>query len=106
MQQDKLDKFAEKLLEGSYVLGVIIFILIIGYQTYKWARSGVWLSLPFSKAFDFFNIDLSFIYYPTDWRGLAKVCEWIVKLPLSICLPLLIVFTCFVLKALISAKPD
>jgi hypothetical protein len=106
MQQDKLDKFAVKLLEGSYVFGVIIFIIILGYQIYKWAKIGVWVSLPFSKSFEFINIDLSFIYYPSDWRGLAKVCEWILNLPLSICLPLFIIFICFVFKALITAKPD
>lgn len=106
MKQDRLDKFAEKILEGSYVLGVIIFIIIIGYQTYQWARSGAWLSLPFSRAFELFNVDLSNIYYPSDWCGIAKVGEWLLNLPLSVCVPLLIVFTSFILKAIISPEPD
>ena len=106
MESDLLDKFAERLLKGSYAVGAFFFNIILAYQAYHWIRYGTWQPLPLSSAFFFFDFDLSYIYNPTDWHGLAKVCVWILNLPLSIFLPALIIFTCVVLKGLISANPE
>ena len=92
--RDRLrDSFASELVALSFVGAGLSFWAIIGWQTFTWLESGAWPELPLVTLFKFFEADLSFIYNPSDWYGIAKIAQWVLDLPLSVCIPLLILLT-------------
>ena len=81
-------------------------LVVLGWQTYTWFRLGTWPELPFAEAFLYFDIDLRFIYNPTDWFGAAKVAQWILGAPFSVCGALIIILTAGIVKSFISDDAD
>ena len=45
--------------------------------------------MPLSKAFHYIGIDLTAVYYPRDWRGVAQVARWFLAWPMTICIPII-----------------
>lgn len=74
----------------------------IFWQVYKWLKLGYWISMPLVKAFDYFGIDLTPLYYPTDWHGVAKVTRWFLSWPLSISLPIIAFILTWIVKAIVQ----
>ena len=102
MVQDVWDKLADWVLILSIIAAGIFAVAVIGWQVYTWLRLGAWPGLPFFDLFKYFEIDLSIVYAPTDWQGLAKIARWILDLPLSLCVPLLIVLAGGIVKRMVS----
>ena len=83
---DKIVQWVQAILVGlSIFLGLIIFC----WQVYIWLKLGYWIGMPLVKAFEYFGIDLTPIYYPADWHGVAKVARWFLSWPLSISIPII-----------------
>jgi hypothetical protein len=83
--------FWDRLLE---VVGALVGIAcalwvvgLLGYQCWHWLAFGEWRPLPTSMAFEYLEIDLTAIYAPESWFGLARVGRWMLELPLSITVP-------------------
>lgn len=104
MVKDIWDKVAHWLVVISFAVALLFSLGILGWQVFKWMRTGVWIPLPFSKAFEYFGADLSPIYYPSDWYGLAKIGQWILELPLSLCIPAIIIASALVVKGFVSTE--
>jgi len=71
----------------------IWFFMVLGYQCVTWLRTGAWVPLPLSRAFDFMTggsfID---VFFRMEWVGLREVILWILNLPMSVMLPVLVFF--------------
>jgi len=97
--EEKLEITMAIIISFSVFLGLFIF----GWQIYQWLRFGYWIKLPLSNGFEYFGIDLTSIYYPMDWRGVAKIIQWFLKWPLSLSLPIIISCLTYLLKAIIAS---
>ncbi|MFP8833016.1 hypothetical protein ACLIJR_01965 [Hydrogenophaga sp. XSHU_21] len=64
------------------------FFGLLGYQCWHWLAYGQWLPIPTSIAFEYLQIDLTPVYAPESWFGLARVCRWLLDLPLSVTGPI------------------
>lgn len=95
MVQDFLDKSADWLLGVSIGAGFLSPLFIVGWQGLSWLRTGRWIALPLRKAFEYFEVDLTRIYNPTDWYGLATIAQWFLDWPLAICVPVVTVGAAF-----------
>lgn len=72
------------------IFGILLLVGLaaLGYQTVVWAKTGEWIPLPLAQAFIFFSIDLSPVYHPRDWKGVAGVAAWLLDLPLFLAAPI------------------
>jgi hypothetical protein len=59
------------------------------------AKSCYWIAVPLHAGLEYIGIDLSSIYFPTDWHGVMKIIQWFLKWPLSLCLPFISVAVCY-----------
>lgn len=64
-------------------------LAIIAYQAYFWLRYGHWKPIPNEMAFQYFNVNLTFIEGPKMWLGLAKIIKFFLALPLSLTVPVI-----------------
>ena len=104
MVEDFWDRSARWLVWLSIPVGLFSALGILGWQTLKWLRTGGWVPIPLSKAFEYFGVDLTPIYNPTDWDGLAKIGQWVLELPLSACIPVVTIGAALAWKALVSSN--
>lgn len=68
---------------ASLLFGLAAF----GYQAFLWAKTGEWVSVPLAQVFLFYDVDLSSVYYPQDWKGVANATAWVLGLPLFLAGP-------------------
>ncbi len=104
MVQDIWDKLANWVLLSSVSAAGVFAVTVIGWQVYTWLRLGAWPELPFFELFRYFEIDLTIVYAPTDWHGIAKIAQWILDLPLSLSVPVLIVLAGGIVKGMVSGE--
>ena len=104
MVQDIWDKLANWVLLSSVSAAGVFAVTVIGWQVYTWLRLGAWPELPFFELFRYFEIDLTIVYAPTDWHGIAKIAQWILGLPLSLSVPVLIVLAGGIVKGMVSGE--
>ena len=102
MAEDIWDRLTSRAFIGSILIAPVIAATILGWQTYMWLRNGVWHELPFEVAFRYFAIDLTRVYNPTEWYGVAEIIQEFLALPLSFCVPMLIVLTSVMIRELVS----
>jgi cellulose synthase/poly-beta-1,6-N-acetylglucosamine synthase-like glycosyltransferase len=88
---DFWDRSAGILLILAYLIGLLFAIATVGWQCLIWLKTGSWPSIPFLAAFQLFKVDLTLVYNPHSWFGLAKLTQWILNLPLSLTVPVCIV---------------
>ena len=98
---DTLDRAADFLWLGSWLVAILWILGIVGYQAIHWLRFGEWKAIPCISAFDYFGLNLAFIYDPQSWIGLARIAQWILSLPLSLVGALLIVFLAGAIRRLV-----
>lgn len=96
---DKIAQWVQGILIG---LSIFVGLIIFCWQVYIWLKLGYWISMPLVKAFEYFGIDLTPIYYPTDWHGVAKVARWFLSWPLSISLPIIAFILTWIVKAIVQ----
>jgi hypothetical protein len=104
MVKDFWDKSADWLLGVSVAAGFLAALGIVGWQGFSWLRTGTWTPLPLREAFDYFEVDLTRIYNPTDWYGLATIAQWFLDWPLAICVLVVIVGAAFTWKVFVSSN--
>ncbi len=63
------------------LLGILGAAAILLFQCYPWARTGEWVPLSVASVLGFYP---DYLYYPTDWVGLAKIGKTLLELPLSL----------------------
>jgi hypothetical protein len=73
-----------------FIISVIVGICFVIWQIHNWAKTGAWISLPLSTAFRYYGYDLDSVYNPQNWIGLAKIAQWLLKLPISLCIPIIV----------------
>lgn len=68
-----------------WVLGfqVAAPLSILGYQAYRWVRTGVWPPLDLLGALGAQPGDLG-VYNASDWRGAARLAQWFLEAPLAL----------------------
>lgn len=59
---------------------------VLGYQILQWLKTGVWIEMPLSMLFVWFQFDLSPVMN-MEWQGTKKIILWFLDLPLSLVLP-------------------
>lgn len=89
MVTDWWDHAADKLQVAIVLLGCFTGITITCWQVYKWLEFGVWIKVPIAYGLESFGLNLSLIYNPNKWFGLAKLGEWILSIPLALAIPAL-----------------
>lgn len=102
MIKDFWDKSAEFIVLAAYAVGLLNALAIFGWQVFHWLRTSTWVPLPFYEAFAYLGIDVTSIYMPTDWQGLAKVAQCMLDVPLSIAIPVMLVSVAYIWQAFIS----
>jgi hypothetical protein len=80
---DFWDRTAGLFVVLAYCAAILFAIAVISWQFLHWLKTGQWTPVPLLTAFQFFKIDLSSVYSPHNWFGLARVTQWILNLPLS-----------------------
>lgn len=86
----------------AYILGMFTAAAIFGWQIFHWLRSSIWIPIPTHEAFVYLGIDLTSVYMPDDWKGLAKVARWLLDTPLAIGAPTILVTAVHLLITFIS----
>lgn len=102
--RDRWDSLADTFVGIVFIAGVLFAISIWGWQIFSWLRTGEWTSLPFSEVFQRFAIDLSFIYNPRSWQGLAQVGRWVLATPMAVALPICGLLAARLVRAFISRQ--
>ena len=72
-----------------HLFGAILIlspVLILGYQTYHWLRTAVWMPLTVGHLWTWNN----FAYPTANWAGVQSIIYWLLDLPLSLASCLLI----------------
>lgn len=102
--RDIWDSLADNLVVIILIAGALFAISIWGWQIFDWLRTGEWTALPFSALFRYFEIDLSFVYNPSSWQGLAQVGRWILAVPMAVMLPVSSLLAAWLFRAFISSQ--
>lgn len=102
MNKDFWDKSAESILLAAYVVGLLGALAILGWQVFQWLRTSIWIPLPIYEAFAYLDIDLTNIYMPNDWQGLARVAQWLLDVPLAIGAPIILISVAHIWQAFVS----
>lgn len=82
--QDFFDRSAETIVTFSYIVGVLIGLMIVGWQIFNWLQTNAWHPIPLKEAFDYCGVDLTAVYSPERWLGIANICQRLLSFPLSI----------------------
>jgi len=104
MVEDFWDRSANWLVGLAIPIGLLSGLAIIGWQVYGWLRVSVWTPLPVVRVFEGLGLDLTRVYNPSDWHGVARIAQWMLDLPLALCLPMVIIGTAVTWKALVRAR--
>ncbi len=102
---DKIEdirKIIVRWLQGILVVSIFVGLIIFGWQIYNLLKLGYWIDMPLVTAFRYIGINLTPIYYPTDWHGVAKVARWFLGWPLSISLPIITLILTWILKVIVQ----
>lgn len=59
-----------------------------------------------SAGLSYLGIDLTSVYIPSDWHGLAKVAQWLLDVPLAIGAPAILIAVAHMWQAFVSADID
>lgn len=104
MNKDIMNKIAEW--QQQFLIGLSIFIglYIFSWQVYKWLKTSVWIEMPISIPINYIGVNLSPIYSPEDWKGIAKVARWICAWPSSVGLPIITWVITVIIKSTIQTK--
>ncbi|MDO9107139.1 MAG: hypothetical protein Q7U57_19530 [Methylovulum sp.] len=102
MSKDFWDKSAEFIVTAAYTVGFLCSLAILGWQVFHWLRTSIWIPLPMSETFSYLGIDLTRIYMPSDWQGLAKIAQWLLDIPLAIGTPAILIAAAHIWQAFVS----
>ncbi len=102
MSKDFWDKSAEFIVISAYIFGFLCVPAILGWQIFHWLRTGVWIPLRMYEAFSYFGIDLTHIYTPSNWQGLAKIAQWLLDFPLVIGTPTILITAAYTWQTFVS----
>lgn len=103
MIEDFWDKSLSIIVITFYAAGVISGLAILGWQVFYWLKNGAWLPLHFYDAFAYLGIDLKNVYIQNNWKGLGKIVQWLLNLPLSIIIPIICFSIAYFWKSLVTA---
>lgn len=101
--RDFWDRSADVLLVLAYAAALVIALLVVGWQVLHWLRLGEWHPLPFLALFEYLGWDLSRVYAPSSWVGLAKVFQLVLAVPLAIAMPIVVVVTAHLWRSFVSS---
>ncbi|MDP1683303.1 MAG: hypothetical protein Q8L39_16210 [Burkholderiales bacterium] len=102
MDKDFWDKSVEFLVPVAYVVGLLGALAILGWQVFYWLRTSIWIPVPLYEALAYLGIDITRVYMPTDWQGLAKVVQWLLDVPLTIAVPITFISLAHIWQAIVS----
>jgi hypothetical protein len=102
MNKDFWDKSAELLILLSYLVGGIFAISVFGWQIFHWLRMSEWVAMPVSEIFNYFGIFLTYVYFPSDWYGLARIAQWMLDIPMAVAVPVILVLVAHLWQEIIS----
>jgi ABC-type cobalamin transport system permease subunit len=88
-------------MEQIYGLLILIGPAIFAWQGYNWLRTGIWMALPVSRTFNYFEWPLP----STSWLGLQKIIDWIFDIPTSVAvfaLTFIVAIICAIAQSLLE----
>ena len=68
-------------------LSILTSAFILGNQALDWLREGYWTPYPLIQLMLQLEYDMSAVYEPQEWIGLAAIAAWILDLPVAVALP-------------------
>ena len=89
--------FDDEILGVGYISAFLLGAGLLIWHSFNWLKSGYWYAIPARSVFAYFDANLSFIFNPTEWFGLAKILRWYLELPLFIAGPVFIILTAHIL---------
>ena len=101
--EDFWDKSAPNVVIAAYTIGLLGGLAVFGWQVFYWLRNGIWMQIPFYDAFAALGINFNNAYISNDWKGLSKILQWAMDLPLSIMIPVAFASFAIFWRALVSA---
>ena len=104
MQKDIWDNIADG--QKTILVGTSIFIgvCILLWQVYYWLKTGIWNEMPLSVSINYLGLDLTYLYSPQNWKGVAKIARMLLDLPTSFVLPIIIWGITSLIKVLIQEE--
>lgn len=57
-------------------------LLILGWQSFTWLRTGHWVPMPVERLTGWFQIDMQALAQ-TSWPGLSRLLDWVLAAPLA-----------------------
>ena len=68
-------------------LSLLSGALILANQALDWLREGILTPYPLIEFMVQLEYDMSAVYEPQEWIGLAAIAAWILDLPVAVALP-------------------
>ena len=100
---DFWDRAADITLGTAFVVGLLFGLAVVGWQTFGWLKTDQWTSFPFASALHMINIDMSSVYEPQSWLGVARAARWVLELPASFACPASLIVLAGTFKAFVSS---
>jgi len=95
---DVFDRAADAIWVCSWPAAALWGLSIIGFQIYHWLRYGSWQEIPVATAFHYFGFQLTAVYEPKSWIGVARITEWFLSWPLSLAGALLVLWVAWMIR--------
>ena len=61
-------------------------LALLAYQSYLWLKTGAWVEYPMRVFLQKADIDLTAVYSPQSWQGVAAVARWFIDSHAGLCL--------------------
>ena len=100
---DFWDRAADITLGTAFAVGLLFGLAVVGWQTFGWLKTDQWTSFPFASALHMINIDMSSVYEPKSWLGVARAARWVLELPASFACPASLIVLAGTFKAFVSS---
>ena len=100
---DFWDRSAAAFLAIAYGATFLFAAGLVSWQCFRWLQTSDWPAIPCRVAFEFFNVNLTSIYFPNSWLGFAKAAQWVLNLPLSLAAPVCILLAAHGWKSFVSS---
>lgn len=93
-KQNKFKEWLDEFFEVAWVLpgGLLMFagfsggLVLLAYQLYQWLRTGGWIEYPMAIFLLMLDVDLTPIYFPQDWKGIAAIVRFFIDSHAGLCL--------------------
>lgn len=107
MAKDDLGSIAGRFQVVLVGFSILVGLIILGWQSYAWLRTGYWIQMPLSRAFGYIGVNLARVYHPSpgDWQSVAKLARWLLAWPMTLSIPIITGILSSIMRLLIRCDP-